>query len=259
MNYGLYLSASGVLTSMYRQDVLANNLANVGTPGFKPDFVSTRQRDAARIEDGLSGLPSNRLLERLGAGALLAPNRTSFAQGVLEPTGNQLDAAIQGPGFFMVSAGSQTGGEKIRLTRDGRFALNAGGQLVMAAGGLPVLDENKVPIQVNGAAGPVRINGADVEQNGAAVARIGLVDVPNTGGLQKAGGNLFRPTASQVASLQPAAGTMQSQSVERSGVDPIQAMLGIMSASSAVSSNTRMIQVQDDLMNRAINTLGRIA
>jgi len=65
MNYGLYLSASGVLTSMYRQDVLANNLANVNTVGYKPDAVATRQRDAARVEDGLAGMPS------LGQGAFM--------------------------------------------------------------------------------------------------------------------------------------------------------------------------------------------
>jgi flagellar basal-body rod protein FlgG len=235
MNYGLYVSASGVLTSMYRQDVLANNLANVNTAGYKPDAVATRQREAARVEDGLAGMPSNRLLERLGAGALLAPNRTSFAQGAMETTGNPLDAAIQGPGFFKVSAGAGSGKDRIRLTRDGRFTTDSQGRLMT-----------------------IKADGG-IEQNGVTVARIGLVEAPNLGALQKVGGNMFRPTATQAAGLRPATGTIQPESIERSGVDPIQAMLGITNASMAVSNNARMIQLHDDLMNRAINTLGRVA
>ncbi|MFG0252977.1 MAG: flagellar basal body protein, partial [Phycisphaerales bacterium JB038] len=68
MNYGLYTSATGVLAGMYRQDVLANNLANVNTTGFKQDFVTFKQRDPARLEDGLLHLDSNQMLEQLGAG-----------------------------------------------------------------------------------------------------------------------------------------------------------------------------------------------
>jgi flagellar basal-body rod protein FlgG len=260
MNYGLYVSASGVLTSMYRQDVLANNLANVNTAGYKPDAVATRQREAARVEDGLAGMPSNRLLERLGAGALLAPNRTSFAQGAMETTGNPLDAAIQGPGFFKVSAGAGSGKDRIRLTRDGRFTTDSQGRLMTIAGGLPVLDDKDTPIVVSPNAGSARIKAdGGIEQNGVTVARIGLVEAPNLGALQKVGGNMFRPTATQAAGLRPATGTIQPESIERSGVDPIQAMLGITNASMAVSNNARMIQLHDDLMNRAINTLGRVA
>lgn len=102
MNYGLQISASGVLTSMYRQDVLANNLANMSTVGYKPDVPTTMLRDPARIEDDLGFMPSNDLIERLGAGVLSAPNRVSFAQGALETTNRPMDLAIEGDGFFVV-------------------------------------------------------------------------------------------------------------------------------------------------------------
>ena len=86
ISYGMHLSASGALTSMHRQDVITNNLANARTPGFKPDIALQIARDPARIEDGLGNLPSNQLLERLGGGTHVLPTIVSFAQGVLEQT-----------------------------------------------------------------------------------------------------------------------------------------------------------------------------
>src|SRR5262249_40596405 len=81
LEYGYNLAASGMLTAMFRQDVASNNLANLETTAFKPDRAFTIPRAAARIEDKLFNLPSNKLLERLGAGVLLAPTRTTFEQG----------------------------------------------------------------------------------------------------------------------------------------------------------------------------------
>ena len=86
MNYGLYLSAAGVLTNSYRQDVFANNLANVNTVGFKPDLPVLRTRPPEAIEDPAPFGTSNDLLERLGGGVLAGPQRTSFAPGPVEQT-----------------------------------------------------------------------------------------------------------------------------------------------------------------------------
>ena len=75
MNYGLYLSASGVLSNTYRQDVFANNLANVETPGFKPDMPSIRQRDPEAIEDSL-GIGEVEVLDRFAGGTVeIRPGR----------------------------------------------------------------------------------------------------------------------------------------------------------------------------------------
>ena len=90
MNYGLYLSASGVLTNTYRQDVFANNLANVETNGFKPDVPMLRQRDAESVEDQLGFDVSNEIMDKLGGGALAAKQRINFAPGSLKATGNRI-------------------------------------------------------------------------------------------------------------------------------------------------------------------------
>jgi flagellar basal body rod protein FlgG len=258
MNYGLYISASGVLTNMYRQDVLANNLANVDTVGFKPDFVALRQRDAARVEDGLPGMPSNRLLERLGAGALLAPNRVSAAQGTIQDTGNPLDAAINGRGYFVVSSGVSSGPvtDRIRLTRDGRFTIDPRGRLVMSSTGLEILDEQRQPITVNPSDGPVAIDpSGEVRQRGRIVGRLALVDA-DADQLIKLGAGLFRLEGA--SSVRPATGQIAPGSIERSAVDPIQAIMGVTDAAGSIANNARMIQLQDELTGRAIAGLARV-
>ncbi len=261
MNYGLNISASGVVTNMYRQDVMANNLANVGTVGFKPDSAFVMQRDAVRIEDGLMSLPSNALLERLGAGTLLGRNRVSQKQGELETTGNPLDAAIRGSGFFVMQAEGSGGEQRVRLTRDGRFTLNENGRLVGSATGLAVLDESGRTINVDRRAGALAINrDGTITQGGRAVAKMQVSTVPDAWSLKKLGDNLFEPTAGQ-ANRMEASGDAEvvGGALEQSGVDPVQAIMGVTNAGSAVSSNARMMQLQDELMGRAINTLGRVS
>ena len=127
MNYGSQLSLSGVLTALHRQDVATNNLANLNTVGFKPEIAMTRQRDVVRAEDGQWALPSDAMIERLGAGVQLAPTLTNFTQGTVAPTGNDLDVAIEGSGFLVVRDATDGAADRIRLTRDGRLTRSASG------------------------------------------------------------------------------------------------------------------------------------
>lgn len=254
MNYGLNISASGVLTSLYRQDVLTNNLANINTPGYKADIPATKFRDAVRIEDGVRHLPSNAMLERLGAGVLLAPNRVAFGQGPLERTGGTFDLAIQGDGFFRVRDGDAT-----RLTRDGRFTVADDRRLVMASTGMPLLDAAGLEIRIpNGSAPSISADGT-VTQNDRTLARIALVDVPDRSRLGKLGQSLFEASEQTLELAQPASGTVVQGSIEGSSVNEVRAILQVQRASRSVSSNIGIATYQDRLMERAINTFGRVA
>lgn len=257
MNYGLQISASGAMTALYRQEVLTNNLANAGTVGFKADVAAARQRSAARVEDGLPFLPSDRLLERLGAGAMMAPNRIDFGQGALEQTGSALDVAIQGSGFFVLRDDAGPSGDRLRLSRDGRFVRDASGQMVNAGNGMPVLDTQDRPIVLNGG-GEVQISSdGTVRQDSRVVAKIQIVDVPGPGGLVKDGRSVFRASAGTLAARRPAAGTVRGGYVERSSVDEIRTIMGITTAARDFEGNIGMIQQADRLMDRAINQFGR--
>ena len=259
MNYGLYLSASGVLTNLYRQDVFANNLANVQTVGFKPDVPAIRQRHPESVEDGLGRDVSKRLLDRLGGGALAGPQRINFGAGPLQQTSNQLDVALEDEhSFFVVrSKDPDTQRPVVRLTRDGRFTVSPERQLVTQSG-LKVLDPSDQPIVI-GRDGEVRIDNAGrVRQGDQVIGQIQVAQVADPGVLRKRGGNLFAfegPDPRQVLtrpSVRPA-------HIEASGVDPIQELMRLVAATKAAMGSATMIRYFDLLMDRSVNTLGRVA
>jgi flagellar basal-body rod protein FlgF len=257
VSQGLQISAGGAMAALYRQDVFANNLANMDSVGFKPDIPSQYARPAVREEDGLGWMPSNALLERLGGGVMLNPNRVHFGQGSLKVTGRELDVAIEGKGFMVVRDSTNGGDDQVRLTRDGRMSRNARGELVMAGTGLPVLATNGNPITLADQ-GVVSIDAAGrVSQGGTTIAQIQLVEVQNEQSLRKAGNSMFAPTAAMMDGKTVATGQLRQGSVEESGVDEVRVLLQMTSASREVDANVDMMRTHDRLMERAIASLAR--
>ncbi len=257
MSYGLQLSASGVMSALYRQDVFANNLANMDTVGFKPDVPNMRARQPARQEDHLDWLPSNDLLERLGGGVAFGPNRTSFAQGGIKPTGNPLDCALVGEGFFVMRDEADKSGEALRFSRDGRFTRNANGQMVSASSGLPLLDAGGTPISLPD--GPVQI-GADgtIRQGPREIARIGIMDFNHRQELRKLGHGVLAGTATTLGDSKPATPIVRQHAVEDSAVNEFKAMMDVTGAGRDVDANVALMQQHDRMLDRAINTLARV-
>lgn len=261
MNYGLYLSASGVLTNLYRQDVFSNNLANVETVGFKQDLPSIRQRDAEAVEEQFGSDVSKRLLDRLGGGVLAGRQRIGFNPGAMRKTGGPLDVALDSPdAFFAIGIENTPAGQSpIRLTRDGRFSRNHEGYLVTVAGGHRVLDTNDLPIRLNSDA-PVTIDKSGrVLQQGAAVAQVQVTSVTDTRRLVKDGQNLFRFDGPDDLRRPALLATVRPGFVEASGVDPIKTLMQLIAATKSVTANGNMIRYHDLLMDRAVNVLGRVA
>ncbi len=135
MSRALYAGLSGTLAHQARMDVIANNLANVNTVGYKErrvEFADCFYQTLRAGSPGGQGRGTNPM--QVGTGVRLASISVMHVQGAIESTGQPLDAAIEGPGFFVVSDG-----EQMYLTRDGSFALDSTGTLVMASTGLRVL------------------------------------------------------------------------------------------------------------------------
>lgn len=260
MNYGLYLSAGGALSSLHRQDVITNNLANLNTVGFKPDSVEFRTRLAERLESGAAFTEPQLILEQLGGGPGAQPTRINFVQGGLTKTGNDLDLALEGDGFFVVHTGRDAGNDSLRFTRDGRFTLNAAGELVMSATGMRVLDHEDQPIRLDRSA-TVQIDAdGQILQNGAPVARLQIATVDDTRSLMKEGASLlrFKPGVANLAVRQPATAAVRQNHLENSAVDPIMALNAMIDASKAVSANATMMQYHDNVMGQVINTFARV-
>jgi flagellar basal-body rod protein FlgF len=259
MNYGLYLSASGVLTNMHRQDVIANNLANASTTGFKRDLVAFSQRLVESQADPGSSDLANDLLDRLGGGVFVAPSRTDFADGSLTHTNNDLDVAISGQGMFAVQQTDSQGGKQVRLTRDGRFTLTDDGRLVTTTEGLPVLDANLQPIRLDHAATTQIDETGVIRQNGSPAGQLRLVDVSDTSSLKHLGQGLYQAPPAALEAKTQANGRVLQGWLENSNVDPVREMVDMIEATRAITNNATMMRYHDELMDRAVNVLGRVA
>lgn len=257
MNYGLYLSASGMMTNLYRQDVFANNLANVETAGFKQHVPTIKARAPASIEDNLGINAAKPMLDKLGGGALAGPDRISFGAAKLTKTGNPLDAALTDKNtFFAVQSTDDNGNPSVALTRNGDFSRNSEGQLVTQTGHR-VLNAQNQPINVPGNA-PVRINGAgQIIQDDQPVDQLQVARIENTQQLSKQGGGLFTMEQPQQREVleNPA---VKAGFVEASGVNPIKTLSQLISATKSATGNANMIRYHDRMMEQAVAQLGRV-
>lgn len=258
MNYGIQISSSGLLTALYRQDVQANNLANMDSVGFKPDIPALMQRSAVRQEDNLPFMPSDALLERLGAGVLAAPTKVDLAQGGTKITNRPFDLAIEGDGFFQLQGGPKDTGRNALLTRDGRFARGVEGRLVHVNSGAPVLNRVQRPIVLPQGEFQIAPDGR-ISVNGNEVDAIGIFNAKDQNTITKRGGSVLQAPAAQVNRMNRGEGLIKQGVLEESGVNEMQTMLRIQDASRDVESNMSIVQAQDRMLDRAINTFGRLA
>jgi flagellar basal-body rod protein FlgF len=253
MIYGMYLSATGVLTNAYRQDVIANNIANSETVGFKRDLAEVRQRPSAAAERGGLGFGSDPLLSNIDSGMFLSPTQIDMSPGESEPTGNDMDVAIQGDGYFAVQKNGQT-----HLTRNGQFQRSGDGHLVLSNDpSQNVLDSRQNPIQFDSTA-PITI-GRDgtVTQNGKTVATVGLFNVPEGTQLKKDGLTLMSAPAG--ANLRTSNATLRSGFAERSNVEPATELTSLMEAQRELEANANMIKTQDETLDKLVNDVGRVS
>lgn len=252
MLYGLYLSASGVMANTHRQDVIANNLANSETIGFKRLLSGFQQRLTAE-QTRPAGL-GDPMLEPIGGGLLLSPTSIDPTQGELDATGGRFDLALQGPGYFAV----QDAG-RVRFTRDGRFMLDNAGRLVLANGsGHPVLDAEMNPIVLDPALvhqTTVGVHG-EITQNGLAASRIGLFESPEPARLRRLGGNLLDPGATAYRAAEQT--RVASGFLERSNVNPAAELTRMMEALRQLEANANMIRYQDQTLGRLVSEVARI-
>lgn len=224
-------------------DIAANNIANASTNGFKAERVMLEASTShdARHSDGP---------DRISFVSQWALGR-DFSQGVLERTARPLDMALDGEGFFALETDN---GE--RFTRDGAFSLSSEGGLI-ASDGARVLDDAGRPIFVDRAAGPITVSETGViSQNGAEVARIGVVRFEAPGLLTKTGFNRFE-AAADAERAQDDLPRVRQGHIEGSNVRAINEITTMMEVSRTYASVSKMIRDADELSRKAIDRLGR--
>lgn len=234
----LNISRMDMLSRLTDLDLSANNLANVNTIGYKPTRSNFQELFDAMSYDGTHTASTQLLMQ----------------QGSLKQTGNQLDVAIQGEGFFAVtySAG------KTGYTRNGEFALDAQNRLVDASG---------YPVVWSGAI-PDGVEEIQIEANGAVMAKVGdnwteagtipLTCFTNPTGLQLNGNNVYVATVNSGTAQtgQPGStnfGSLQSQSLELSGTNMGREMTHLVTLQRGFELSTRIFQATDTMINQAIH------
>jgi flagellar basal-body rod protein FlgF len=228
MDLGLYIAATGMVAQQVRQDQLSNDLANASTPGYKPDESPQHNFGEVLLANTEGGQP----VGSADQGVALGKTYTNMTPGSVQETGEPLDFAVQGNGFFAL----QTAGG-VRYTRDGQFTASSTGVLTDTNGN-PVLGQGGAPIKLGA-------NGA------VAAGALGVFEVP---GAVKAGENLFTGTAGGKAT-----GTVRSGALEGSGIDAAKIMVEMITSLRSFQSGQQAIQTIGGTLQTASTRVGSMS
>jgi len=257
MNLSLYSAATGMEAQQLNLNTIANNLANVNTPGFKrskiefQDMLYQKPRSSGTDSGGGNIVPTG---IEVGNGSRVAATSKVFTQGQLTQTGEKLDVAIQGDGFFDVQRADGT----LAYTRDGTFKLNAQGQDVNIDG-LPILSgfqaippgTTSITIAENG---EVSVQSASGTQS----FRLTLTRFANPPGLRSMGGNLYEETAASGtpevgAASENGFGRLIQGYTEASNVNIVEEMVNLIVAQRAYEINSKSVQTSDEMLRNVAN------
>jgi flagellar basal-body rod protein FlgG len=250
----LFTSASGLAAQQFNLDVIANNLANVSTTGFKKsranfeDLLYQTQREPGAQTGPNSSLPTG---SQVGLGVSAGTTTAVHTQGTLLSTGNPTDLAIGGDGFFKV----QLPDGSFAYSRAGNFVIDGTGKLVTVQG-YAVQPDIAIPTnRTSVSIGPdgtvsVLLPGQNTEQK---VGQITLTNFVNPAGLKSAGGNLYVETSAsgQAQEGTPGAtglGTLSSGNLEASNVDTVEEIVKMIVVQRAYDSNSKVIQAADEML-----------
>jgi flagellar basal body rod protein FlgG len=247
MNRAVYTAASGGMAALARLEAVTQNLANVSTAGYKAEHLIFRVRP---LDESVPGSVEP-ILGRTAAQVAEVATVRDFSPGPVRLSGNPLDVAIHGQGFFAVATPR---GE--RYTRQGSFTLDGEGYLVTQHGERVQGDQGDLRLGT----GEVQIGeDGSVSVDGRPSGRLKLDDFGAEPALVAEGSSLFAPAAGATpAPLDAAAVHVQSGALEGANVDAVGGMIELVDVSRAYESYMRAIQRLDEVAQRSINDVGRV-
>lgn len=263
---GLYTAYTGMRNEMRRMDILANNLANSDTYGFKKEGTTSRSFDeemAVKLKDtSVYGL--NQRIGDITYGVKLGENYTDWSEGSYKVTDNNTDLAIGGNGFFAIAFMDKNGNTTIKYTRDGAFKLNSEGYLVTADGD-HVLNANGALNSDAGQANWVRIDPnatfsvnslGYITQNNQIVGTIGMVDIDNYDYIEKYGENLYNLVDG--GNVVASDAEMEQGALETSNVNVVNEMVNMITIQRSYEAGQKVVQSIDSTLDKAVNQVGKV-
>lgn len=245
MDQVLVTAASGLHARMEALDMLANNLANATTGGYKLDREFYTLFNAGTETEYEGGAPST-LPD-------IKSQWTDYTQGTLQPTGNPLDVAITGQGFFTVN-----GPTGPLYTRNGSFQLSSSGVLTTSEG-YPVSTVGGGTIQTQSQSALTVAGDGTVEQDGQPLGQIDLVDFSNRGVLAKAGRSYFSNTNAKSAPEPASSATLVQRQIEASNVSPAESAVRLVDVMRQFEMIQKAISVTNDMNKKSLDELSRVS
>lgn len=254
---GLYTAWTGMANEQKRLDVISNNMANSNTIGYKDERVTSQAFDQVlgiKIRDG-SQAYHNEAIGRLSLGVKIGEVYTDYTQGSVRETGGTYDLALSGDGFFTVNVTDRNGVVHTRYTRNGQFHLTKDGVLVDA-------DGNRIQglggdIHIDTSAKNVTISREGViTADGEVVDTLKIVDFEDYDYLEKYGDTMYEPVDG--ATAKEAAGEVLQGYTEQSNVKVVKEMVDMITITRAYEANQKVIRSYDSMLDRAVNSVGRL-
>jgi len=257
---GLWSAASGMAAQKLAIDVIANNLANVNTAGFKKSRADFQDLMYQTISEAGSTTETGAQIPvgiQVGMGTMPVGVHKIFEQGDFEETKNELDLAIEGKGFFMVISN-----EEEVYSRSGNFKMDADRNIVTSNGDKlqpeMTIPENTVSISIDSDG---TVTTFDPEGTGTSLGAVELYTFPNPAGLFSQGHNLYRATdgSGEAVSGTPGSdgvGTLVQGFVEVSNVDVVKEMVSMIMAQRAYEINSKAIKTADNML-QIVNNISR--
>ena len=245
MSGTIYKAASGALLQQMRLDILSNNLANVNTAGFKAD------NPEFRLDPSLTGIAKTRPQSSPILSPYSPPMKVSidYGGGQAIQTGNPLDVALTGSGFFEIQTQ-----EGLQYTRNGNLTVNVDGVL-STSDGYPIMGDGG-EINIQGALVEINESG-EIEVDGNVLGKLKVVDFPQPYDLKKVGNTRFIPAKDDVRG-QPAEGYTISQGfIEASNVNAIRTMTEIIETTRIFETYQRVMRSADEATSKVVNEVGR--
>lgn len=254
---GLYTAYTGMVNQQKRLDTITNNLANASTTAYKREGATARSFDeylGVRVNDKTVG----NLVTSIGnmsLGVKIGENYTDYSQGSLKNTENTYDLAIEGNGFFVISFTNKNGEQSIKYTRDGNFTVDTEGALRTTDGDYVQGEGGDIYIPTDAAEVAILSTG-EIYADDEYVDTITMTDFEDYDYLKKYGENMYE-TVDGATEIESSAIIHQGY-LETSNINVVNEMVEMITITRAYESNQKALQTADEMIEKAVNDVGRL-
>ncbi len=254
---GLYTAYTGMANEQKRLDIIANNLANAATVGYKEDNITNKAFDEVltiKIRDESENY-NNRPIGHMSLGVKLGELYTNHGQGSLRQTSGTYDLALEGKGFFNLSVTDKAGNVSTEYTRNGSFTMTKDGHIVDGNGNHLIGEGGDIVVPMDAVNIVIDKDGA-IFADGGYVDTVKITDFEDYNYLIKTDDTMFKALEGAVET--PSTAAVQQGYTEQSNVNVVSEMVEMITATRAYEANQKVIKTVDQTLDQAVNSVGKV-